>query len=133
MTDEINWTLIQHLTSKPHKHLNIVAGAEYFVEIDGVRHASYDGEVMQEARAVQHLCDMAGIPEGHGDDAHIDARVYRLLTQTLHLRHQLERIATWHSRVSGPHGMVGDLCVECGLTWPCDTRRMADGTYKDEE
>lgn len=46
---------------------------------------------------------------------------------------RLSRISTWHSRESGPGGSVGDLCTECGERWPCDTRRMADGTYVDEE
>jgi hypothetical protein len=29
--------------------------------------------------------------------------------------------------------MVGDYCVECGNHWPCDTRRMAEGSYEDSE
>jgi hypothetical protein len=29
--------------------------------------------------------------------------------------------------------MVGDLCTECGTKWPCDTRRLADGTYVDPD
>ena len=34
--------------------------------------------------------------------------------------------------VSGPHGLVGDLCNECESHWPCDTYRLATGTYSDE-
>lgn len=48
-------------------------------------------------------------------------------------RDRLSRIATWHSRESGPAGTVGDYCNECSHVWPCDTRRMADGTYTDDE
>lgn len=46
---------------------------------------------------------------------------------------QLQRIASWHSRETGPGGTVGDFCVECGTVWPCDTRRLADGTYENED
>lgn len=47
-------------------------------------------------------------------------------------RDRLDRIRTWHSRESGPAGTFGDFCNECGHVWPCDTRRMVDGTYTDE-
>ncbi len=46
---------------------------------------------------------------------------------------RLGRISDWHSRETGAAGMVGDYCVECGLHWPCDTRKLADGTYVDDE
>lgn len=46
---------------------------------------------------------------------------------------RLARIETWHSRETGPAGTVGDYCNECGQPWPCDTWRMASGTYVDEE
>jgi hypothetical protein len=46
---------------------------------------------------------------------------------------RLDRIGDWHARETGPAGTVGDYCRECGHRWPCDTRRMADGTYVDEE
>lgn len=46
-------------------------------------------------------------------------------------RATLARIAFWHTRETGPHGMVGDYCTECGATWPCETRRMADGSHED--
>lgn len=132
---EINWTLIQELAAKPHKHLNIVEGAQYGLMVDGVFDVACNGvnEVMEEARTVQHLCDLAGVPEGEGAYApHIDARVYLLLVGRNALRERLDRIISWHSRESGPGGMVGDFCTECGEKWPCDTRRMADGTYVDE-
>lgn len=44
---------------------------------------------------------------------------------------RLGRIATWHSRETAGGGMVGDFCIECGTVWPCDTRRMADGSHED--
>jgi hypothetical protein len=43
-------------------------------------------------------------------------------------RERLERIATWHVRESGAR-----RCTECGHVWPCDTRRMADGTWTEED
>jgi len=42
---------------------------------------------------------------------------------------RLDKISGWHSRESGPGGVAGDYCTECGHVWPCDTRRMADGTF----
>lgn len=59
-----------------------------------------------------------------------DART--LLQQLLNGRERLDRIISWHSRETGPGGMVGDFCNECGHVWPCDTRRMAEGTYEDD-
>lgn len=132
---EVNWTLIEQLAVKPHKHLNIVEGAQYGLLVDGVFDTACNGvaEVMAEARTVQHLCDLAGIPEGEGAyEPHIDARVYRLVAEVLALRERLSRIDGWHCRETGPGGMVGDFCVECGAVWPCDTQRMASGTYVDE-
>lgn len=55
-----------------------------------------------------------------------------LLSAAFEAGDRVQRIATWHSRESGPGGMVGDFCTECGTRWPCDTRRMADGTYTDD-
>jgi hypothetical protein len=135
MADEINWTLIQQLAEKPHKHLNITAEVTYGMQMaDGTFHSGNGGvgEVMQEARTVQHLCDMACIPEGRVYDAHIDARVFQLLLARNRLAERLDRIVSWHSRETADGGMVGDFCVTCGEIWPCDTRRMAEGTYDDQ-
>lgn len=134
-TSDINWTLINDLAGKPHKHLNIVEGEQYGLMVNGVFEDACNGvgEVMQEARTVQHLCDLAGVPEGHGYDAHIDAQVFRLLAEVLRRREQAARLADWHSRETGPGGMVGNFCTECGHVWPCATRRMADGSYTDED
>lgn len=66
--DEVNWTLISTLATKPHKHLNISDGCQFTCLTHGDDH--WIGEVEQEARTVQHLCDMAGVPEGEGYHAH---------------------------------------------------------------
>jgi hypothetical protein len=29
--------------------------------------------------------------------------------------------------------MVGDYCVECGHVWPCDSRKMAEGTWTEAD
>ncbi len=134
MTD-VNWTLIQHLAEKPHKHLNIVEGATYGLLVDGTFDNACNGvgEVMTEARTVQHLCDLAGIPEGESYRAHIDARVFLLWSRLIAANERLGRIESWHFRETADGGMVGDFCVECGTKWPCDTRRMAEGTYVDPD
>lgn len=49
------------------------------------------------------------------------------------LAERLDRVSSWHSRETAEGGLVGDFCVECGHRWPCDTKRMADGTYEDDE
>jgi hypothetical protein len=130
----VNYELLQRLVVKPHKHLNIIEGAQYGLMIDGnFDHCFHGvGEVMEEARAVQHLCDMAGIPEGEGYSAHIDARVFLLMLRMNKALDRLGRIASWHSRETGSGGMVGDFCTDCGNRWPCDTHLMAMGTYVDE-
>ena len=46
---------------------------------------------------------------------------------------RIDRIISWHSRETADGGMVGDYCVECGQRWPCDTRRMAEGVYEDDD
>lgn len=129
MTD-INWTLIQELATKPHKHLNIKADCQFTCTTHGDDH--WIGEVEQEARTVQHLLDLAGIPEGEGYSANIDARVWLLSSRVRGVEERLVRIAAWHSRETAGGGMVGDFCVECGTKWPCDTQRMATGMYVDE-
>jgi hypothetical protein len=130
----INWDLLSLLAGQEHKHLNITAG-QYGVMVDGVFQDCSNGvgEVMQEARAVQHLCDIAGVPEGTGHSAHIHARVLQLFNLRNQAADRLERIAAWHSRETGPGGMVGDYCRECGQLWPCDSRKMAEGTYVDDD
>jgi hypothetical protein len=135
VTADINYDLLGQLATKPHKHLNFKDDEQYGLMVDGVLHDACNSvnEVMQEARTVQHLCDLASIPEGRVYDAHIDARVYRLTVELQAARERLDRIANWHSRETAGGGMVGGFCNECGEPWPCDTRRMADGSYVDED
>lgn len=54
-----------------------------------------------------------------------------LLSAAFEAGDRLQRIATWHTRETADGGMVGDDCAECGMRWPCETRRMADGTHED--
>jgi hypothetical protein len=120
----INWDLIQSLYTKPHPNQNHVHDPDGELPM-GV------GEVLQEALAAQHLLDLIGIAPGMYDDCDIDARTFLVVLEVNALRGRLDRITSWHSRESGPGGMVGDFCNECGVRWPCETRRMADGTHED--
>lgn len=87
-----------------------------------------------ELRAAQHLLDLAGAPHGYSlDTRDVADRMLVTVIALGNLRERLSRISRWHARESGPAGMVGDLCTECGHPWPCDSRRMADGTYAEEE
>lgn len=54
-----------------------------------------------------------------------------LLSSAFEAGDRLQRIVTWHSRETAAGGMVGDYCVECDSRWPCETRRLADGTHED--
>lgn len=127
---EINFDLLAELYAKPHPLLNIADDFEKQIRETPL---SWIGEVFQEARNVHHLLDLAGIAAGMGYASNVDARTYLAVTELGMLRDRLSRISTWHTRESGPAGMVGDFCNECGNRWPCDTSRMADGTYTDEE
>lgn len=93
------------------------------------------GEVQQEAYNAHLILDLLGIPglddESVGGGADLDARVSVLAQQYAIISDRLDRIAGWHSRETGEHGTVGYYCNECGHVWPCDTSRMADGTYED--
>lgn len=127
-THPVNWDLLHSLSTKPHPLLNTH---------DDHRHdcCPYDGEVIQEARNAHHLLDMIGIPgvdcERHYEKD-LDARTYRAIRVVVDLRERMDRIATWHARETGQGGMVGDYCTECGNRFPCDTRKMVEGTYVDE-
>lgn len=73
---------------------------------------------------------IAAVATADGGTARLTyGHVRDLLSSAFEAGDRLQRIATWHGRESGPAGMVGDFCVECGTRWPCDTRRMADGEY----
>jgi hypothetical protein len=123
---KMNWELLKQLHDKPHPLIRVndtvTSGLHYGVV-----------EVLYGAQAVHHLLDLIGVPPGYSlDTRDIDSRVLITVRAVMTLRERLARISGWHARETGPAGMVGDFCVCCGDRWPCDTRRMADGTYKDE-
>ncbi len=131
-TPAINYNLLKHLAEKPHPLLNIADDFEKQIREIPI---AWTGEVFQQARTAHHLLDLAGIP--HQADGHysseLDARTWQLVVAFQGLQEQLARISSWHSRETADGGMVGDFCNECGERWPCDTRKMADGTYVDED
>jgi hypothetical protein len=127
---EINYTLLGDLATKPHPLLNI---AEDFEKQIRETPLAWTGEVFTEARTAHHLLDMVGIPHQAGGcySSDLDARTWLAITALMKARGQLDRIAAWHSRETADGGMVGDYCNECGERWPCETRRMADGSHED--
>lgn len=129
--DEINFTLLADLSTKPHPLLNRSPECRFMCVTHNEDH--WVGEVVQEARNSHHLLDLIEIPQGRGYSSDLDARMYRAIRELIGLRERLARISGWHSRETGPAGMVGDFCVDCGSRWPCDTRRMADGSYVDDQ
>lgn len=125
---EINFDLLQRLAEKPHPLLNIAEDLEKQIRETPI---AWTGEVFQEARTAHHLLDIVGIPHGKGYAQDLDARTWQAINLIITLRGQLDRITSWHSRETADGGMVGDYCNECGEIWPCDTRRMADGSHED--
>lgn len=128
---EVNYPLLQRLAEKPHPLLHIADDFEKQVREIPV---AWAGEVFTQARTAHHLLDLAGIPQR--DDNHVyasdlDSRTWQLVIANQGLQERLDRIATWHARETADGGMVGDYCVECGEVWPCETRRMADGSHED--
>jgi len=123
---KVNYSLLRAFAAAPHP------SQREDVDTSDV-HAGWL-EIAQEAKVSHHLLDIVkvptGLPQGEGD---LDARTYRLVTEFIALQERLGRIADWHSRETGPAGTVGDNCNECGHSWPCDTQKMAEGTYVDDE
>jgi hypothetical protein len=129
-TPVINYSLLTRLATKPHPLLNIADDFEKQIrEIP----LAWVGEVFTEARTAHRLLDMVGIPQQAGGhySSDLDARTWLAVIALIKARGQLDRIASWHSRETAEGGMVGDFCVECGERWPCETRRMADGSHED--
>jgi hypothetical protein len=123
--EDVNWELLKELYGKPHPLIRDIdtIGLHYGV-----------AEVLLEAKAVHHLLDLAEVPRGYSMDTRdIDCRALLAVRGMMTLRERLARISGWHARETGPAGTVGDYCTECGHRWPCDTQRMADGTYVDED
>jgi hypothetical protein len=130
---EINWSLIAELESKPHPLLYPERPVEAARAAGTELHFGVV-EVLYEARAVHHLLDLAGVPQRYSlDTGDIASRMLIAVLGMGTLRERLARISGWHERETGPAGMVGGFCTECGHRWPCETRRMADGTYSDED
>lgn len=126
--EQVNWELLKELSARPHPLVNNDWKAP---DVDG---ATYLTEMFCEMRAAHHLLDLAGVPQGYGLDTRaIDARTLVAVMAMGNLRERLARISGWHARETGPAGTVGDYCTECGHRWPCDSRRMADGVYVDED
>lgn len=122
---EVNWELLQLLQAKPHKLIRDIdtAGLHYGIV-----------ELLCEAKVVHHLLDLIDVPHRYGMDTRdIASRTLIAVRGTLTLRERHARISARHARETGPAGTVGDYCIECGHPWPCDSRRMADGTYTEEE
>ena len=130
-TPAINYTLLSELAAKPHPLLNI---AEDFDKQIRETPLAWTGEVFTEARTAHHLLDLVGIPQQAGGhySSDLDSRTWLAINEIIELRGRLDRITSWHSRETAEGGMVGDFCNECGERWPCETRRMADGTHEDE-
>ena len=125
---DVNWGLVNELAVKPHPLVN----NEW--QPPEVEDPGWLTEMFYEMRAVHHLLDLAGVPRGYGIDTRdIDCRVLLAVRGLMTLRERLARISDWHERETGPAGTVGDYCTECGHRWPCESRRMADGTYADED
>lgn len=125
---EINYELLKSLAEKPHPLLNIAADFEKQIRTIPI---AWTAEVFEQARTAHHLLDMLGIPHGEGYAQDLDSRTWLAAMALSKARGQLDRIASWHSRETADGGMVGDYCNECGEKWPCETRRMADGTHED--
>jgi hypothetical protein len=127
----INYELLKRLAEKPHPLLNIADDLEAQIRQTPI---AWTGEVFTQARTAHHLLDLAGIPQRQGGRVYasdLDSRTWLAVTALGKARGQLDRIATWHSREEFEGGLVGDHCIECGTRWPCDTRRMADGSHED--
>jgi hypothetical protein len=122
---EVNWELLKDFYVRPHPLIRDIdtTGLNYGVI-----------ELLLEAKAVHHLLDLVGVRHGYGlDTRNIDDRTLIAVRGIMTLRERLSRISGWHSREVGPAGTAGDRCADCGLRWPCDTRRMADGTYDGDD
>lgn len=135
---EVNWGLLHELAEKPHplydpfRLIKRLMVAEP-VTIEGMT-ASNIVEALDNVLVSHHLLDMIGVPHGLSlDTRDLESRVLLAVRGHMALDERLGRISDRHARETGPAGTVGDFCTECGHRWPCDTRRMADGAYADDE
>jgi hypothetical protein len=127
--EPVNYDLLERLRRRPHPLLDPVFsdGDDYYLGevVEGVMHQSV---------AAHHLLDVAGVALlPHQDEkgaTELDARLLRVLLAAMDLQARLGQLAAWHCREARPGGKVGLYCDECGNTWPCDTYKLATGTYE---
>jgi hypothetical protein len=118
---EINFGLLSELAGKAHPLLN--------PKVCDCHH--WCGEINQEAKVSHHLLDMVKIPHGTNYAQNLDARTYQAVMRIFDLEDRLFRISAWHKRTVLPGGLFDHVCCECGEPWPCDTHKMANGSYVD--
>lgn len=75
---------------------------------------------------------VAAVATSHGTATLTYGDLRTLQAEAFRAGDRLQRIATWHARETGPGGLVGTDCTECGNIWPCGTYKMATGTYTDD-
>lgn len=123
--DGINYDLLHQLAMKPHPNIRDVA-LPASVSL-GV------GEVLTAAKVVHHLLDLAGVPQGTGYAADLDARMFLALRRILRQQEVLDRIVDRHARETLSGGMVGDYCDDCDRRWPCGTYLLAQAQLDENE
>jgi hypothetical protein len=137
---QVNWELLRKLAEKPHPLYDPFRLIALLME-DHPRPVTIPGstalnlvEALDDVLVSHHLLDLIGVPHGFGMDTRdLDSRTLIAVLGYMARGERLDRISGWHARETGPAGTVGDLCICCGYRWPCETRRMADGTYVDED
>ena len=96
---EVNFRLLSDLQSKPHPLIRDIDMSHLHIGVQ---------EVLTEAKVVHHLLDLIQVPHGLGlGSRDVDARTLLAVRGVMTLRERLSRIADWHSRETGPAGMVG--------------------------
>lgn len=90
------------------------------------------GLVLARFRDLADDATVAAVALSDGTTEHLTYGHLRdLQAAALEAGDRLQRLAAWHSRETAPVGMFGDFCCTCFEYWPCETRRMADGTHED--
>jgi hypothetical protein len=119
---DTDWKLIEHFKGRPHPLLGEVT-------LPPDLYGGF-GELLQSARIVHHLLDLAGVPHGEIYSADLDARVLLLTRRT----GRLQRLATLHqpNRNCDGHGGNSGYCMECDQPWPCLTADIVSGTRDHE-
>lgn len=89
------------------------------------------GLICARFRDMDNDATLAAVATARGTEHLTFGHLRELQSSAFEAGDRLQRIAAWHSRETAEGGMVGDFCIECGHLWPCETRRMADGTHED--